>query len=79
MLNVLSKLAQYTEQMDVEWTPPMIEQKLEGLAAACQKNSVRRLALFGSALSSPEAGDLDFLVEFQEMRPVQRADCYFSL
>ena len=52
------------------------------LAAICAKRRVRRLALFGSATGDhfdPATSDLDFLVEFQPLPPVQHADKYFGL
>jgi len=50
------------------------------VVALCKDRGVRRLALFGSAASGrfdPASSDLDFLVEFQPVRPSQHADNYF--
>jgi predicted nucleotidyltransferase len=47
-----------------------------------RRHHVRRLELFGSAVSEEfdaEASDLDFLVEFQPLAPGDRADAYFGL
>jgi len=52
------------------------------LEAICARHRVRRLALFGSATSDrfdPAASDLDFLVEFQPMSPIEHAESYFGL
>jgi predicted nucleotidyltransferase len=43
---------------------------------------VRRLELFGSGVAGPfdeSCSDLDFLVEFDVLTPVERADAYFQL
>ncbi|MBI4552772.1 MAG: nucleotidyltransferase domain-containing protein [Candidatus Latescibacteria bacterium] len=61
---------------------PTIQSKLADLAKLCVKRRVHRLALFGSAASDrfdPATSDLDVLVEFQPMSPVQHADSYFGL
>jgi uncharacterized protein len=53
-----------------------------GLAALCRKHKVVRLALFGSAATGafdPLRSDLDFLVSFAPMEPVDYADAYFGL
>jgi predicted nucleotidyltransferase len=60
----------------------MLERRSEALAQVCEKYSVRRLALFGSALApsfDPDTSDLDFLVEFRDIPPVRRAECFFGL
>jgi len=43
---------------------------------------VRRLELFGSAATGDfdaKGSDLDFLVEFEDLKPGQYADAYFGL
>jgi predicted nucleotidyltransferase len=48
----------------------------------CKNRGVRRLALFGSAATGSfdrSSSDLDLIVEFQPMSPVQHADNYFGL
>jgi len=48
----------------------------------CLKHNVQRLYLFGSSLSDKfdsSTSDIDFLVEFKRMTPVEYADCYFGL
>jgi len=65
------------------WTVQrMIEDKREALATLCRRFRVRRLDLFGSAASGGfrlESSDLDFLVEFDELRDNEYADSYFGL
>jgi predicted nucleotidyltransferase len=61
---------------------PMIQSKITELANLCNRHHVRRLILFGSATSDqfePTSSDLDLLVEFKPMLPVQHADNYFGL
>ena len=60
----------------------MIEDNREALATLCRRFRVRRLDLFGSAVHGglhPESSDLDFLVEFHELRDNEYADTYFGL
>ena len=60
----------------------IVQEKVKDLVALCKGRGVRRLALFGSAASGrfePACSDLDFLVEFQPVRPAQHADNYFGL
>ncbi|HLC43131.1 MAG TPA: nucleotidyltransferase domain-containing protein [Methylomirabilota bacterium] len=60
----------------------LIEEKRDELLRLCAKYRVRRLELFGSALSDqfdPATSDLDFLVEFLPLQPGERADAYFEL
>ena len=61
---------------------PLIRDRLDELGGLCARHSVRRLELFGSAAGEsfdPEASDLDFLVEFQDLAPGRHADAYFGL
>ncbi|MGH8065746.1 MAG: nucleotidyltransferase family protein [Candidatus Entotheonellia bacterium] len=61
---------------------PLIQDRVAAVADLCVKYHVRRLARFGSATSQhfdPIRNDLDVLVEFQLMPPVQHADSYFGL
>lgn len=61
----------------------IIEQNLGALKKLCRRFHVRRLELIGSALASEEfnlkESDLDFLVEFQPLKPGEYADTYFGL
>ena len=59
-----------------------VEPKREQIAAICREYSVRRLALFGSALRDdfdPSRSDLDFVVEFQPLPAGTYASTYFGL
>ncbi len=61
----------------------LIEDKRKELANLCQKHSVERLELFGSALTGDnfdlEKSDTDFLVEFLPLEPGESAHAYFGL
>ena len=60
----------------------LVERKLDDLTRLCEKFRVKRLDLFGSAVSDefdPETSDLDFLVSLQEMDFGEYADAYFGL
>jgi len=61
---------------------PIVQDKLEILKELCAKHRVERLDIFGSAARedfNPESSDLDFLVEFEAMSPVEHADAFFGL
>ena len=60
----------------------VVQEKLKELVDLCKNRGVRRLALFGSAATGsfdPYCSDLDLIVEFNPMSPVQHADNYFGL
>ncbi len=60
----------------------IVQDKITELAQICSRRGVRRLALFGSAVTGPfdpGSSDLDFLVEFEPLSPAQQADSYFGL
>lgn len=60
----------------------LIEQRRDDLARLCIEYRVRRLELFGSALTDrfdPQTSDLDFLVEFLPLQSGEHADAYFGL
>ena len=61
----------------------LIEEKQAALEHLCEQYRVRRLELFGSALTDDRFdgadSDMDFLVEFLPLEPGQRADNYFGL
>jgi uncharacterized protein len=47
----------------------------------CVRYKVRRLELFGSATGDsfePSASDIDLLVEFESLSPVEHAEAYFN-
>lgn len=55
---------------------------LKALPALCRRFHVRRLDLFGSAVTArfdPTRSDLDFLVEFENLPAGDYADAYFGL
>ena len=59
-----------------------IAEKRTELARICQKHHVRHLELFGSAAtdsSDSERSDVDCLVEFEELTPVEHAEAFFGL
>jgi len=61
----------------------IVEDNREALKDLCMKHRVRRLELFGSALTGKdfdtEKSDLDFLVEFLPLKSGEYADAYFGL
>ncbi len=59
-----------------------IEHQKAAVATLCQELGVERLFVFGSAARRSrlaDVGDLDFLVRFKPMPPVQYAHSYFRL
>jgi predicted nucleotidyltransferase len=61
--------------------PDILERKAD-IATLCQEHGVQRLYIFGSATygaALSEVHDLDFLVQFEPMPPVQYAHNYFYL
>jgi predicted nucleotidyltransferase len=61
---------------------PNVQNKLKDLVELCKIRGVRRLALFGSAATDSFdqfRSDLDMIVEFKPMPPIQHADNYFGL
>ncbi len=61
----------------------LVERHKAELRELCRKHGVKRLELFGSALDAGRfrlgSSDLDFLVEFVKMKPVEHAKSYFGL
>ncbi len=60
----------------------VVQEKLRDMVDLCKSRGVRRLALFGSAATGSfdlSSSDLDLIVEFKPMSPVQHADNYFGL
>jgi len=61
----------------------LIEDNYKALKELCVRYRVRRLELFGSALTDSnfdsERSDLDFLVEFLPLKQGEYADVYFGL
>ena len=61
---------------------PLIDKKLPQIIDLCDKYHVKVLALFGSITGNKfdsKNSDLDLVVEFFPMVPVQHADSYFGL
>lgn len=63
--------------------PQIVTEHLEEVRALCEKYSVKRLAVFGSAVKGtfdPERSDLDFAVEFlPNPDPLERGRRYLDL
>ncbi len=60
----------------------LIDDKRKAIEALCRRYRVLRLEIFGSAVAGgfdPSSSDLDFLVEFHELRDNEYADAYFGL
>ncbi|MBE0619601.1 MAG: nucleotidyltransferase domain-containing protein [Burkholderiales bacterium] len=60
----------------------LIDQHRDEVAALCRRAGARRLDAFGSAIRAdfnPQASDLDFLVEFDDVPPAVYAKAYFAL
>lgn len=61
---------------------PIVAERSAELKSLCQRYSVLRLELFGSAASGeyrPVDSDLDFLVEFKELPVRDYGTAYFGL
>ncbi len=74
--NLQERLAPETNML------PLVETRRADVAALCRPLHVRRLELFGSAVSGhfdPSVSDLDFLVEFDELPPAAYADAWLDL
>lgn len=60
----------------------IIKDNLPQIRELCKKHNVEKLFLFGSALEesySTEQSDIDFLVEFEKMEPIEHKNSYFGL
>ena len=60
----------------------IVQDNIEALRELAVKHRVERLDLFGSAAREdfdPETSDLDFLVTFEPMPPVEHANSFFCL
>jgi predicted nucleotidyltransferase len=61
---------------------PVLEDKLDEIAAVCRRFGAVQLHLFGSALRDdfrPGESDIDLLVEFGPMEPYALAHAYFDM
>ena len=62
--------------------PIIVNEQLGAVRQLCRKYHVARLELFGSAAKGKfdEAhSDLDFLIDFEPLKPSARADAYFGM
>jgi uncharacterized protein len=62
--------------------PKWMTDQHDAIAALCRKSHARRLDVFGSAVRQDfdlQRSDLDFIVSFDELPPVEHVDAYFSL
>ncbi|MEN6309574.1 MAG: nucleotidyltransferase domain-containing protein [Anaerohalosphaeraceae bacterium] len=60
----------------------VIDNNKEQLCRLCRQYGVRRLEVFGSGADArrfTEHSDLDFLVDFLPMPPIEHSDAYFNL
>lgn len=60
---------------------PIIKKNQEKIINVCKKRNIISLTLFGSAVTDkfdPGKSDIDFLVEFGEMRPGEHAIQFFG-
>lgn len=60
----------------------LVTDKIDEITALCRRFGVRRLAVFGSAVTGDfraEASDVDFLVEFDPPPGQSRFDAFFGL
>ena len=60
----------------------LIEERLDAVAQLCRKHHVRRIEIFGSALTDRfdlQSSDLDFIVSFADLIPGEYVDAYFGL
>ena len=61
---------------------PIVANRKAELAALCRRFHVRRLDVFGSAVTEtfdPARSDVDFLVEFEREGPISPFEAYFGL
>ena len=60
----------------------LVQDNRKAVEQLCRQFRVRRLELFGSAVGEtfdPKTSDLDFLVDFEDLKPEEYADTYFGL
>ena len=61
---------------------PLISENIDQIIALCKSHHVVRLEIFGSVLRDdfdPQKSDLDFLVELEDLPPVEYAESFFGL
>ncbi len=61
----------------------LVKKNGDSLRRLSEQYNVKRLELFGSALTEnnfdPQTSDVDFLVEFLPLEPCRHAECYLGL
>ena len=60
----------------------ILDDRREAIRAACERFRVARLDVFGSVLRDdfePGHSDVDLLVDFEPMSPLEKPDAYFGL
>ncbi|MFC1537626.1 nucleotidyltransferase family protein [Gemmatimonadota bacterium] len=60
----------------------VIDKNQDAIKQLCIRYKVRRLELFGSAAEDsfdPRESDIDLLVEFDSLSPVEHADAFFGM
>lgn len=60
----------------------LLSEKRDAVASLCRRTRVRRLDAFGSVVRpdfDAERSDLDFVVEFDDMPPLQYSNAFFEL
>ena len=60
----------------------LIEERHDDFVQLCRKHHVRKIELFGSALTDSFdtlSSDLDFIVSFEDIEPEDYVDAYFGL
>ncbi len=61
---------------------PIIHEKIPDIARIAVRHRVKRLGAFGSVTGDrfdPATSDIDFVVEFEPITPVEHAKAYFGL
>ena len=61
---------------------PLIEERRDAVGQLCREHRVRRIEVFGSALTDrfdAKSSDLDFVVSFDDLSPGESVDAYFGL
>ena len=60
----------------------LIEEKRDAVGRLCREHRVRKIEVFGSALTDrfdAKSSDLDFVVSFDDLSPGESVDAYFGL
>ncbi len=67
--------------METSDLPTELTNRIDALTDACRQWHVHRLDIFGSVAkdAASDISDIDFVVEFESMAPVEYASAYFGL